>query len=202
MPDSPCRSTRRLSSALRATLPLVALFAFVLSAVRLSAQDILPRAAAIEVRARFVSDLDTLQHKFLALAEAIPAEKYSWRPAPGVRSIGEAFMHVASEYYLFTPMAYGATPSPVIKRAQGEMEKFEAMSTKADVMKHLTESFAFTRKAVTGLDEEKITGTQKLFGGDRTIIETSFIMSADLHEHLGQMIAYARMNGVKPPWSK
>lgn len=53
-----------------------------------------------------------------------------------------------------------------------------------------------------GLDQAKITGTQKLFGGDRTIIETSFIMSGDLHEHLGQLIAYARMNGIKPPWSK
>ena len=53
-----------------------------------------------------------------------------------------------------------------------------------------------------GLDQSKITGTQKLFVGDRTIIETSFIMSGDLHEHLGQLIAYARMHGIKPPWSK
>ncbi len=202
MSDSPSSSMQRSSPVLRAVLPLVALLALVTSAERLGAQDILPRAAAIEVRARFVSDLDTLQHKFLALAEAIPADKYSWRPAPGVRSIGEAFMHVASEYYLFTPMAYGATPSPIIKRAQGETAKFEAMSTKADVMQHLTDGFAFTRQAVMGLDEAKITGTQKLFGGDRTIIETSLIMSGDLHEHLGQLIAYARANGVKPPWSK
>ncbi len=168
----------------------------------LGAQETLPRAAAVEVRARFLTDLDTLQHKFLALAEAIPADKYSWRPAPEVRSIGEAFMHVASEYYVFTPMAYGATPSPLIPRAQGEMQKFESMSNKADVKKHLTEGFAYTRQALAGLDESKITGTQKLFGGDRTIVETTLILSGDLHEHLGQLISYARMNGIKPPWSK
>ena len=47
-----------------------------------------------------------------------------------------------------------------------------------------------------------LTGKRKLFGGDRTIVETTIGMSADLHEHLGQLIAYARMNGIKPPWSK
>ena len=69
-------------------------------------------------------------------------------------------------------------------------------------IKHLTERFAYTRQAVLGLDQSKITGTQKLFVGDRTIIESSFIMSGDLHEHLAQLIAYARMHGIKPPWSK
>jgi hypothetical protein len=167
-----------------------------------SAQSILPRESALEVRKRFVTDLDSLQSRFLALAEAIPADKYAWRPAPGVRSIGEAFMHVASEFYVFAPMAYGATASPVVGRGRENFEKFEKASTKADVQKHLKEGFAYMRTAISGLTPESITGTQKLFGGDRTIIETSFVMSGDLHEHLGQLIAYARMNGIKPPWTK
>jgi hypothetical protein len=58
------------------------------------------------------------------------------------------------------------------------------------------------KQAVEGLDPAAITGTQKLFGRDATILETSLVMSGDLHEHLGQLIAYARMNGVKPPWSR
>jgi hypothetical protein len=164
--------------------------------------EILPRDAAVEVRMRFLSDLDTLQSKFLALAEAFPAEKYSWRPAPGVRSVGEAFMHVASEYYVYTPMAYGATPSPVVGRGREAFQKFEASSSKAEVLKHLKEGFAYTRQALSGIEAGQLGGTRKLFGGDRTIIETSFVMSGDLHEHLGQLIGYARMNGVKPPWSK
>jgi hypothetical protein len=177
---------------------------FVLGAASQSAgaQDVLPREAAIDVRKHFLTDLDTLQSKFLALAEAIPAEKYSWRPKDGVRSIGEAFMHVASEYYVFTPMAYGAASSTLIPRSREGFQNFEKASSKADVLKHLKEGFAYTKQALNGLDPAAITGTQKLFGGDRTIVQTSFVMSGDLHEHLGQLIAYARMNDVKPPWSR
>ena len=69
-------------------------------------------------------------------------------------------------------------------------------------MKHLKEGFAYMKQQLEGLDPAAITGTKKLFGGDRTIVETSFVMSGDLHEHLGQLIAYARMNGIAPPWSK
>jgi hypothetical protein len=154
------------------------------------------------VRARFLSDLDTLQSKFVALANAIPSEKYGWRPAPGVRSVGEAFLHVASEYYLYTPMAYGLSPSPVIPRAQGALAAFEKDGSKANVLKQLTEGFTFMRAAIADADVASLTGVRKLFGGDRTIVETTLVMSGDLHEHLGQLIAYARMNGVKPPWSK
>jgi DinB family protein len=167
-----------------------------------AAQDVPNREAALEVRKRFVEDLDTLQSKFVALANAFPADKYAWRPAPGVRSVGEVFMHVASEYYVYAPMSYGATRSSVIDRGQDALKSFEAKSTKEDVLKHLKEGFAYTKQQIDGLDPTAITGTKKLFGGDRTIIQTSFFMTDDLHEHLGQLIGYARMNGVVPPWSK
>src|SRR3954465_1858336 len=98
------------------------------------AQDVPSRESALEIRKRFLTDLDTVQSKMLALAEAFPAEKYAWRPAPGVRSVGEAFMHVASEYYRFTPMAYGATASPIVERGMEGMKKFEATSSKTDVL--------------------------------------------------------------------
>ncbi|MFL5615915.1 MAG: DinB family protein [Gemmatimonadaceae bacterium] len=160
------------------------------------------RESALETRKFFMTDLDTLQSKFLALANALPAEKYSWRPAPGVRSVGEVFMHVASEYYVFAPMAYGAARSPVIPRGQDSFKKFESASTKQDVLKHLNEGFEYAKQSISGIDPSQLTGSRKLFGGDHTIVETSFIMTDDLHEHLGQLIAYARMNGVTPPWSK
>jgi uncharacterized damage-inducible protein DinB len=160
------------------------------------------REAAIEVRKQFMLDLDTLQSKFLALAQAIPADKYSWRPGPGVRSVGEVFMHVASEYYVYTPMSFGAERSPVIAKGQPAMEAFEKMSTKEDVLKHLKAGFAYATTAVNGLDPSTLTGKKKLFGGEYTIVETSLGMAADMHEHLGQLIAYARVNGIKPPWSK
>lgn len=164
------------------------------------AQTAADNAAAL--RTSYLASLEEVQGKFLQLAEAFPADKYAWRPAPGVRSVGEVFMHVASEYYVYTPMSYGAARSPVIERGEAAFKAFESKSTKADVQKHLKEGFAYMKTQLEGLDPAAITGTQKLFGGDHTIVETSFIMSGDLHEHLGQLIAYARQNGVKPPWSK
>lgn len=160
------------------------------------------RATAFEMRKEFLSDLDSLHAKFTALAEAFPADKYSWRPAPGVRSVGEVFMHVASEFYFYTPAIFGAVPSPVVEGNRAGFEKFEKMSSKPEVLKHLKEGFAYGRQAVAVLEEAKITGVHKIFGHDRQVIEMSFDMTDDLHEHLGQLIAYARMNGVKPPWSK
>ena len=162
----------------------------------------LNRDAAIEVRARFLADLDSLHGRFLALAEAIPAEKYAWRPGAGVRSVGEVFMHVASEYYVFTPMSYGAQRSPVVGRGQEAFKKFESMSSKPEVLKHLREGFAYAKQSLESLPVDSIAGTRKLWGADRTIVETTLAMSGDLHEHMGQLIAYARVNGVKPPWTK
>jgi hypothetical protein len=159
-------------------------------------------AAATAVRQQFLTDLDTLQGRFLALANAFPEDKYSWRPAPGVRSVGEVFMHVASEYYTYAPVAFTAARSTVVGRGREGFQKFEQMSTKADVLKHLREGFAYARQSITALPTDSISGTRKIFGGDRTIIETSFGVTDDLHEHLGQLIAYARMNGIVPPWSK
>lgn len=170
----------------------------------LAAQTPVPNTAdAVEVRKQFTLDLDTLYTKFYALANAIPAEKYSWRPAPGVRSIGEVFMHVASEFYVWTPLSYGAKPSPVIPdRSDASMHKFEAMGTKPNVLKHLKDGFAYTQATLAALPPASLAGGKKMLGGTYTIIETSFGMGGDLHEHLGQLIAYARTNGIKPPWSK
>jgi hypothetical protein len=177
-------------------------FALVAPASVARAQYSPDRATALEVRKEFLADLDSLHSKFTALAEAIPAEKYSWRPAPGVRSVGEVFMHVASEFYYWTPAVFGTTPSPVVEGNKAGFDKFEKMSSKPDVLKHLKEGFAYGRQSVAGLEESRITGIHKVFGHDRHVIQMSFDMTDDLHEHLGQLIAYARMNGVKPPWSK
>ncbi len=181
---------------------LGALLALVAAAPAAHAQYSPDRATALEVRKEFLTDLDSLHSKFVALAEAFPADKYSWRPAPGVRSVGEVFMHVASEFYFYTPAVFGAMPSPVVEGTKAGFEKFEKMSSKPEVMKHLREGFAYGRGAVAALEESKIIGTHKIFGGDHQVIEMSFDMTDDLHEHLGQLIAYARMNGVKPPWTK
>jgi len=160
------------------------------------------RDAAIAVRQTYLNDVASLQEKFLALAEAIPAEKYSWRPAPGVRSIGEVLMHVASEYYVWQPRTFTAEPSTVVGTGRDAFEKFEANASKENVLKHLKEGYAYGKQAVEAVDPTKLVGTRKYFGRDVTTVQTAFFMSGDLHEHLGQLIAYARVNGIKPPWSR
>lgn len=169
------------------------------------AQDVPNRADAVQVRKEFMNDLDTMYTKFTALANAIPAEKYSWRPAPGVRSFGEVFMHVASEFYVWSPLTFGAKASPVFSgTSDAVMKQYEQHSTKADVLKALKEGFAYTQSSINGLDPNALVGTRKLYNGQftGTIIQSSYGMDGDLHEHLGQLIAYARMNGITPPWSK
>ena len=159
------------------------------------------RATALEMRKEFLTALDSLQSKFMQLADAFPADKYSWRPAPGVRSVGEVFMHVASEYYFWTPVVFGATPSAVVEGNKAGFEKFEKMSSKPEVLKYLKEGFTYGRQTIASLDEAKITGIHRVFNRDTQVIAMSLDMLSDLHEHLGQLIAYARMNGIKPPWS-
>jgi uncharacterized damage-inducible protein DinB len=189
------RPTHRLLGAALA-------FALVAPCTAARAQYSPDRATALEMRKEFLTELDSLQSKFLQLADAFPADKYAWRPAPGVRSVGEVFMHVASEYYFWTPAVFGTTPSPVVEGNKAGLEKFEKLSSKPEVLKHLKEGFAYGRQAIASLDETRITGIHKVFSRDTQVIEMSFGMTSDLHEHLGQLIAYARMNGVKPPWSK
>ena len=82
------------------------------------------------------------------------------------------------------------------------MAPFEMASTRANVMKHVTDGFTDVRGQIAGADVDARSGTRKPFGGDRTIAETTLTIFADLHEHRGQLIASARMNGIKPPWTK
>ena len=199
MTRSPSLAPRPRAIALTRLAVLIGLVAATRTA---AAQGAPNREAAIEVRKQYLADLDTLRARFLALAEAIPAEKYAWRPASGVRSVGEVFMHVASELYGWAPTAYGGAASPVVGRGREAYQKFESMSSKPEVLKHLKESADYATRTVSALDPSAISGTRKIFGADRTIIETSFGVVDDLREHLGQLIAYARMNGVTPPWSR
>jgi uncharacterized damage-inducible protein DinB len=157
---------------------------------------------AAGVRATYFDELESLHKKFLQLAEAFPEDKYSWRPAPGVRSVGEVFKHVAMEYYFYHPMAFGAAASPAVGHGPEASRKFETESSKPEVLKALNEGYAYTKQVVGAVSPDSLLGKRKMFGREFTQTELAFAMTGDLHEHLGQLIAYARMNGIKPPWSR
>ena len=194
--------TRRPRLPLAAALMIAALAVAPLAPfAHAGAQDGVDAAAAARIRGHYLEDLDTLHSKFLQLANAIPADKYSWRPAKGVRSISEVFMHVASEYYYYVPMSVAGKPPADYGNAREKNPALEKnVTSKADVIDHLTKSWAHAKAQVAAADPSQLTGKYKPW--NVTLEEAALGMAGDLHEHLGQLIAYARTNGVKPPWSK
>ncbi len=164
------------------------------------AQAVFDAKTAGQVRTAYLTELDTLHAKFVALANAIPADKYSWRPAPGVRSISEALMHVVSEYYFYVPMSVDEAPPADFGVPRETLPKLEKITGKAEVIAELDKSWAHAKARVSASDLSKMSGKFGRFKA--SIDEAAFSMTGDLHEHMGQLIAYARSVGVKPPWSK
>ncbi len=129
------------------------------------------------------------------LAEAFPEEKMSWRPSAGVRTTSEVLMHIAIGNHLLLGQA-GLRPPGAVKTLGKEPEK--SLTAKADVVKFLQGSLEAVRDAVKGADRSK---PAKFFGVETTVDAVLLRLLAHNHEHMGQLIAYARMNGVVPPWS-
>ena len=154
-------------------------------------------APASGFRADFLTQFDDVSKKIVDLVEAVPADKYSWRPAPGVRSISEVYMHIVGGNN-YIPSFAGVKPMAGIERG---MEK--TVTDKAKVVDLLKKSMAHARSAVESIPEADYDKKVKFFGGteasERAVI---MVIGNHLHEHLGQSIAYARANGVTPPWSK
>lgn len=145
-------------------------------------------------RGEFLANLDEVEEKILDLAEALPAEKYSWRPAPGVRSTSEVFMHVAGGNRFLATFIGGKAPA----RSEADLEK--TVTRKADVLAELRASFDDLRKAAAGVND--LEKPVKMFGTNTTARGVMITILSHLHEHLGQAIAYGRMNSVTPPWSR
>jgi uncharacterized damage-inducible protein DinB len=174
---------------------LAVVLVFGLGAHRTFAQTA-PAGASFDIKAQLLTDLQGMKTKYVGLAQAIPAEKYTWRPGDGVRSVSEVFLHAALMNFAFTPMA-GATPPEGFSR-----QKYEVSTTdKAKVIDQLNQSFDYSQNAIQKLSDADIQKSVKMFGHDAPAAAVLFFMDTDLHEHLGQMISYARMNGVVPPWT-
>ena len=147
-------------------------------------------------RAIVLRQIAAAQEKLIALAEAMPADKYGWRPGEGVRSVGEVYMHVASANF-WLPTFWGAkVPAGVDPR---NLEK--EGGDKAKTVAALKQSFEFVHQAINALPDSDLQKPIKIFGRDALVAEAMVGIASHDHEHLGQAIAYARMNGVVPPWS-
>jgi uncharacterized damage-inducible protein DinB len=153
--------------------------------------------AAGGIRAEIIRSIEEAQKKLISLAEATPAEKYGWRPAAGVRSTGEVFLHVAGGNY-FLPTFWGTNPPAGIDLRNIEKNAGD----KAQVIATLNKSFDHARQAILAAPEAELNRNIKMFGRDSTLREAFLVVATHAHEHLGQSIAYARMNGITPPWSQ
>lgn len=188
---------RKLSTCV---LPLALAAATGVPVQRAVAQDVLDAKSALHLRNEYAADLDTVHVKIMALANAIPADKYSWRPAAGVRSISEALMHVAAEWFYYVPGSVGGKPPADFGVPKETMPTLEKITTKTEVLAQLNKSWAHSKAVLAAADASTLTGKYKPWG--LSLDQSAFSMAGDLHEHLGQLITYARSIGVKPPWSK
>ena len=148
-------------------------------------------------RAEFLEEIAYYEQRYIRLAEAMPVEKYPWRPAEGVRSVGEVFTHITVANYGIA-RALG-TPPP----AGYDSKAIQAVSNdKAKVLQALKESFAHFRKAILALNDGDADKPQDMFNRHTTQRGAFIAITGHFGEHLGQSIAYARMNGIVPPWTE
>jgi len=132
------------------------------------------------------------------LAEAIPADKYSWAPEDGVRSVAGVVGHVISANYFFGSKLGGTLPEGINPQA---IEK--ELTTKEQLVPALKKSTEFVLSAVNGVSNDALNDKIEFpFPGDFTTMSAILIAQGHCNEHLGQLIAYARSNGVTPPWSE
>jgi len=147
-------------------------------------------------RSEVLAEVMIQENKFERLAEAIPAEKYNWRPAPDVRSVAEVFLHVATANYNLYKLVGTPPPEGIDLK---NLEK--STSDKAKVIAVLKDSYGHARKAITAMPDSDLEKSFDWFGGKNTERGVLIFIVRHGAEHLGQSIAYARMIGVVPPWT-
>lgn len=152
-----------------------------------------------------LADVTDVERKIVGLAKAMPEATYAWRPMPGVRSVGEAFTHVAADNY-FLPAALGIAAPASTGISGTDYKTVEAYEKKArsraEIITEVEQSFAFLKKAMNDTPDAKLDTMQKMFGRESSVRTTWVMTVTHVHEHLGQLIAYARSNKVVPPWSQ
>ena len=164
------------------------------------AQNAISAEGAAAVKTAFIADLDVMKDKFLGLANAFPQDKYTWRPMEGVRSVSEVLILVTMEGYSFVPTSFGGAAAQL--GSPEDMAKLRTLTDKAQIIEHLTKAFAHAKQVLQGVDPATLTGTRRVMGQTMSTQQVAFAIGGDIHEHLGQLIAYARTNRIVPPWSK
>jgi len=148
-------------------------------------------------RAEVLAEVRVQEDKFTRLSEAIPADKYTWRPAADVRSVSEVFLHVSAANYNLPKLIGTAVPAGI------DVKTLEKSTTdKAKVVSTLKDSFAHLKAAIMKMPEADLEKSLDWFGGKNTERGILLFITRHMAEHLGQSIAYGRSAGVTPPWTE
>lgn len=137
-----------------------------------------------------------VSRQLIALAEAIPADKFAWRPAPGVRSTSEVFMHVTHANYSLLQVT-----GPKMPAVLNSMDE-KTVSSKPEVIEWLKRSLDAVKTAHANLKPGELHRKVKVSGRDADVEGMYLRIIVHANEHMGQLVAYARMNGIAPPWSE
>ena len=149
-----------------------------------------------DMKAQALLDLQGVNKKCVELDNAVPSDKLTWRPSPDARSFAEVFLHVAGERYGILSMM-GANPP-----AGFNAREFEKSTTEKDrIVEDLNQSWDFANKTINGMSNADFAKLLPKLGPQANEGDVVYILVADAHEHLGQLIAYARQNGIVPPWT-
>ena len=179
---------------------LVVAFALLLSAPAVAADAGAPAAAPSGFSADYVKALSRVQEQTISLEQAMPQKKFTWRPAKGVRSVAEVYLHIAGGIYFLAGQTGHEVPAAV---KAIDPKNWESQTTDKEKIKViLTDAFTYLRQAILDTSDADLDKSVQAMGSQWS--ERLLFMAAQGHcwEHLGQSIAYARMNGVVPPWSK
>ncbi len=154
-------SRRRL---LGLALPAILATSFTVPTRALTAQDVIDAKSAAHIRDQFLTDMDTIRAKVMALAMAIPEDKYSWRPAPGVRSVSEVLGHLAGEWYYYLPQSIGAQPHADYTSPRKALPRLEKVTGKQAMLDELNKAWTYGRAQVGAVDPATLTGNYKPWG--------------------------------------
>jgi uncharacterized damage-inducible protein DinB len=177
-------------------LVLLGLSSVAMAAPAPRADDTDKTSPSYDMKGQSLVDLEQVQKKFVDLANALPADKLTWRPSADSRSFAEVFLHVAAERYGILNLMGAETPAGVDRKA---LEK--STTDRAQIVAELNKSWDFAQKTIKGMSNADFAKLLPKLGPQANAGDVVYILVADAHEHLGQSIAYARENGIVPPWT-
>jgi uncharacterized damage-inducible protein DinB len=153
-------------------------------------------APSYDMKGQSLQDLGVVQKKFVDLANALPADKLTWRPTADSRSFAEVFLHVSGERYQILHLMGTELP------AGFDGKTYEKSTTdRAKLVEELNKSWEYAQKAINGMTNADFAKLLPALGPQANAGDVIYILVADAHEHLGQVVAYARENGIVPPWT-